>query len=265
MSSKQYINLFVNSENGSNRSSDGSSFSESFDPPLRVPKNAKNCIMYLHSADIWYTFKNISSAKGNNKIYYSKDPNDVHEDTITFDDGLYSLDMINAEIKRQLIANGDSDELFWFEASDHDGKIILRIGVLSYIVYFDTDSPCDLLGVVTESQYPDDINDDTNYFVKFPNTAQFSEVSNILFHTSLTDGVHINGKQGSSVLGSIPINTTPFDLIQYHPYNQIKINADNITGRIISEIRLWITSQNNTLLDTNNEYYSGLIIIEYEI
>jgi len=128
------------------------------------------------------------------------------------------------------------------------------------VVYFDTDSPCDLLGVTAESQYPDDVNDDTNYWVKFPNTAQFSEVSSILFHTSLTDGIHIDGRQGSSVLGSIPTNTTPFDLIQYHPYNQIKINADNIVSRTISDIKVWITNQNNVLLDTNNEYYSAVII-----
>jgi len=261
MTSKQYINLFVNSENGSNRSTDNSSFTQRFQNALKILKDAKNCVMYLHSADIWYTFKNISSAKQNNKIYYSKDTNDVFESSITFDDGLYSLDMINAEIKRQLIANNDSDELFYFEASDHDGRVILRIGVLSYIVYFDTDSPCDLLGVVAESQYPDDIND---YAIKFPNTAQFSEVSNILFHTSLTGGLHIDGR-ASSVLSSIPINCVPFDLIQYHPYNQIKINADNIVNTVISDIRVWITNQNDVLLDTNNEYYSALIIIEYNI
>jgi len=134
-----------------------------FDPALRIPKDAQNCVMYLHSADIWYTFKNISSAKGNNKIYYSKDPNDQNESSITFDDGLYSLDMINTEMKRQLVKAGDSDELFWFEPSDADGKVILRIGVLDYIVYFDTDSPCTLLEVDADSQFPDDINDYTIY------------------------------------------------------------------------------------------------------
>jgi len=263
---KQYINFFVNSNNAS-LSNDGSQFSQSFDPILRIPAEAKNCIMYLHSADIWYNFQNISVSKNNNTFYFSDDFSNPSKYSFSISDGLYSLDMLNDAIKRHFETEEHPTSLFYFIPSDADGKVILYISMPGWLVFFGSSSPCDLLGLDKNDYnlFPKyNLTTGTNYYEKFQNVARFSEISSILFHTSLTEGIHLNGKS-SSCLANIPISASPFDIMQFSPYNQIKINSNNIIGQVIYTMKIWITDQDNNNLNTNGEFYSGLIIIEYDL
>ena len=99
------LTLLIDSKLGRNRSADGSAFEYPLEPALMVPFDAEATLRVLE-ANVFNTSPNVSVAKSNNKLKFSVITSgtvaggDVSttDHTITFDDGLYSLADINAEL-----------------------------------------------------------------------------------------------------------------------------------------------------------------------
>ena len=99
------LTLFIDSQLGTNRSADGSSFTYLLDPALMVPFGAMPTMRALE-ANVFYTSPNISAVKQNNRFRFSvitsgtvSGGNLITEDhSITFADGLYSLSDLNNEL-----------------------------------------------------------------------------------------------------------------------------------------------------------------------
>ena len=103
------LTLLIDSKLGRNRSADGSTFEYPPEPALMVPFDAEPTLRVLE-ANAFYTSPNVSAAKSNSKLKLSVITSgtvaggDVSttDHTITFDDGLYSLADINAELAEYL-------------------------------------------------------------------------------------------------------------------------------------------------------------------
>ena len=103
------LTLLIDRKLGINRSVDGSTFTYPLEPALMVPFDAEPTIRVLE-ANVFYTSPNVSVAKSNNKLKFSVITSgtvangnvSTTNHTVVFDDGLYSLADINAELADML-------------------------------------------------------------------------------------------------------------------------------------------------------------------
>eukprot|EP01046_Picozoa_sp_COSAG06_P015110 COSAG06_NODE_958_length_11320_cov_10.832724_7_plen_522_part_00 len=107
------IPLFVSSAKAGGASN--GSFSVNFQPPLELPKSAKNATVEVQQMSVPYTAPNVSAARGNNTVVVQI-PNKTRDDFVyragsttdrlevicTIPDGLYTLDALQAEWNRQI-------------------------------------------------------------------------------------------------------------------------------------------------------------------
>ena len=101
-----------------------------FKDPLRLDPSKIYEVSVLRAAIVYCT-ANISSALNNNKLTYTYiDPitSTTETRTITFDDGLYSLDNINFQISlyTSQMNNGQNDSLIYFFGDEATSKIYVN-------------------------------------------------------------------------------------------------------------------------------------------
>lgn len=80
----------------------------------------------------------------------------------------------------------------------------------------------------------------------------------------LATGVHVNSEVGSATIARFPINTAPGGLIQFDPINPIKSSRD-LSGTSLSTFRVELLDQLGRPVDTRDESYNTVIIIEYDL
>jgi len=80
----------------------------------------------------------------------------------------------------------------------------------------------------------------------------------------LATGVHVNSEVGSATIARFPINTAPGGLIQFDPINPIKSSRD-LSGTSLSTFRVELLDQLGRPVDTRDESYNAVIIIEYDL
>jgi hypothetical protein len=97
-----------------------------------------------------------------------------------------------------------------------------------------------------------------------PNVAQFNQVNSFLIHSDLVkNGVQLN--QGySQILGRVLIDKAPGSQLLSTPFSPPRIAADDLAGQQKSRIRLWLTDDQDRLVDTNSEKWTCRILITYQ-
>jgi len=269
---KNYINLIANSDpqSGSiNLNSTGNSFSIQFNPPIQIPKEAFNIRAYLRSANIWYSFININSA--NNKIFFTDDTADQDKYEITLQNGLYSLDLLNSAIQREvqnlITANSYSfpPTLINLIADTASQEVVVNISVSGYQVNWLAGSPYDLLGITLNRRMPAGSTLTTgSEFFYADAVANFSNLTNLTLQTSITNSYNYQGRP-SAIIDVIPIDVSPNTLITYRPAPDFTfVDCPSLQGANISQLSFKLTNQNQEDVDTNGEYYNLAMTIEYE-
>ena len=95
------------------------------------------------------------------------------------------------------------------------------------------------------------------------NTASFNQVNYLLLHSDLCSrGLRFNN-QYNQVVSQILITVAPGSQIVSTPFNPAKINVSELIGATRSSIRIWLTDDQNRRVDTNNEYFSARLKLQY--
>lgn len=251
------------SSNIINKSADGSTFTVLMNPSITIPSTAKNIKIYTNSVNFWYSFINISSSRGNNKLYITDDVALPSKYTLTIDDGLYSLSDLDSALNYQVIAAGLPSGTLTLTGDNATGKVIFTL-TTGYQIYFYTNSMYVLLGTTNLQKIPSGGLTVATYIEKAGAVATFSSLSSVLYHCSLVNNSVLNGR-GSDVIASVSPNVSVGSLQIDRPYNLVKIPANNLVGLRIDQIGIYITDQLGNLLNTNSESYGLTIIIEFEI
>lgn len=270
---KQYINVIANSDPASgslNLNSTGNQFSLQFNPPIQIPQNAFNIRAYLRSANIWYSFLNINST--NNKIYFTDDTADQDKYTITLQNGLYSLDLLNSAIQREvqnlITANSYTfpPTLIGLIADEASQKVVVNISVSGYQVNWLAGSPYSLLGITLDRRMPAGATKTTgSEFFYADSVANFSNLTDLTIQTSITNSYIYNGR-ASAVIDVIPIDVAPNTLITYRPQPDFTfVECNNLQGANISQMTFTLADQNLDAVDTNSEYWNVSMCIDYDI
>ena len=228
-----------------------SDFTTSYTPPLRFDPN-KRYEAALLSIDLYYSFPNITSE--NNALKYSTDFG-LNWKTITLDTGSYELSAINNEIQRQMISNDDYDKknnkpYVSITANISKLKSIVDITNRDYIVDLDTIGPTlgfPLYHGILAQGYRESVN-----------IVDIIKINSVLVNIDIISGSYLNGSQ-SPVLYSFFPNVSPGHKIVERPNPSLiyyPVNRPNIDS-----IRVWLTDQNNNLIDVRGERVTVRIAI----
>jgi hypothetical protein len=253
------IPLFLNSSTttGAIVSSNGSRFEVILDPPVSLPDKSKKVSLScaLHSANIWYTFPNISAASGNNHFRFTigATPYDY-----TLPDGLYDITAIESKISDLLTNDTLSPTLFKFDPDTATGTISFQINAVGVTVFWsDANSIGQLLGFTID----DGPTASSGLIYESDSQAQLNVVDDVLVNFSACSS-HFNHFSGSSVIASITPNVVPGFLIDYTPNNLVECD---VVGTHFDRVSVWLeNSRDRSALDTFGETFSVVILMFYD-
>jgi len=260
------ISMIVSSDpnNGAvNRSSDGSYFEVQLQDGLKIPKDALNVNISVEEATIWWTVPNIITGE-NNKVYISgPDKLDLLQNyVLTIEQGLYDLSGLNASIARELEAQDakiDPEPLITLSPDEATQKVQLRFNYATVFIDFtQNDTPREILGFDSAVYTPVPTNP-----ILAPNVAAFNTVNYFLIHSDLTNkGIRFNNNYNQTI-AQVLIDVPPGSQIVSKPFNPAKVNAQELSGATRTNLRFWLTDDNNNRINTNNEYWSARIVIHW--
>ena len=260
------ISMIVSSDpvNGAtNISPDGSYFEVKLQDGLSIPKDALNINISVEEATIWWSVPNVITGE-NDKMYITgPDTADVITNyIITLPQGLYDLSGINAAIARELEIAGakiDPDPLITLSPDEATQRVQIRFNYATVSIDF---TPNDTFRVILgfNSQVYTPV---PNNPVLAPNVAAFNRVNYFLIHSDLTNkGIRFNNNYNQTI-GQVLIDVAPGSQIVSRPFNPAKINAQELAGTSRTNLRFWITDDEDRRVNTNNEYWSARVVVHY--
>lgn len=247
------IPIFVNG-NDSNTSENGSTIRFFLDRPIDFA--LARVSFKIIDAEIYYTFPNISSVKGNNQILFFF--NAVGH-TITLGNGLYNIDTLNSNIRDYCIANNLPEDVIEFTADPSTSKVsAVMANSNTTLTLGSFNDPGALLGWNTTTI----MASNTSHIHVAPTRAKLNVVNRVLIHANFASGSYFNDKGNGDVVASVPINTSPGRQIVYQPFYP---QAINVFSNHISVLEFYITDENNNRLDTNGEKWGLSGVFEYSV
>ena len=273
---KEELSLIVSSDaktGASNKSADGSRFTIQLDGEgIHLPKDAINVTVEVEEATIWWSIPNIITGQ-NDKIYVYGD-NDATPAvpqlyTVTVPQGLYDLSALNLAIlsdleaqgARTLSGTGTNLPLIGMSADSSTQKVRLRFNYAN--VYVDFSQPGtmrDILGF-NSATYGPYASAPVNILAD--NTASFNTVNYFLIHSDIVaQGVRFNNTYNQT-LAQVLINVAPGSQIVSTPFNPARSSANELAGNRRTNIRFWLTDDQDRPVNTNNENWSARIVIHY--
>lgn len=200
-------------------------------------------------------FRNISSTLGNNMIYYTDDSADATKYSITIPDGYWSVSALSSYLAEQQTVAGTS--VFTLEALASIGKIGIRFDGTNtgWWVYFDTDSPFDILGFTSGQSVPDFITSPlgstANLLEYAPNRGDMLIITAIKVGTNITANSYSNTAK-SNVIIQFPILEEPLATTAFEPNNISFIPIRN--GGLYNSITIYVYDQNNDPLEMLEDF-----------
>tara|TARA_R110001606_G_scaffold14795_1_gene61802 strand:- start:52 stop:909 length:858 start_codon:yes stop_codon:yes gene_type:complete len=273
---KEEISIIVSSDyktGAQNKSSDGSRFEIQLDGDgLMVPKDAINTTVEVEEATIWWSIPNIITGE-NDKIYIYGDSDDAvpvpQLYTITIPQGLYDLSALNLAILSELEAagartldgTGANLPLISMSADGSTQKVRLRFNYDNvYVDFSQPNTMREILGF-NSAVYGPYATAPINILAD--STAEFNTVNYFLIHSDIVSkGVRFNNTYNQTI-AQVLINVAPGSQIVSTPFNPARSQANDLAGSRRTNLRFWLTDDQDRAVNTNNENWSARIVIHY--
>lgn len=200
----------------------------------------------LLSINLYNSIPNITEE--NNIFKYSIDNGSTWK-ILSLDKGSYELQAINDEIQRKMIENGDFDTTknepyITISANISLLKSIVHISNESYLVDFTTENTIgSVLGfkqVVVSYGYN-----------KSQDIVNITKVNSVLVNVDIISGSYVNGCESPAIYSFDPNKVSPGYKIEERPSPSLIYYPVN--RRTISDIRVWLTDQDNKPIDLRCE------------
>ena len=239
-----------NPESGAqNVTADGSTFNVEFSSPLRIPPEAQFAELGLASANVWNTSPNISPAFNNNVLNGTLSGAPC---TVTFPEGLYSLDEVNAEIARQVPAG------VTFKPIQAQQKTELELGSGAAVDFTTTTTIGSLLG------WPPGAGTVNTSGTVSPETAALNRNNTLLIRTDLvTAGLPVNSL-ARGIIGQVPLaGTPPGSLVDYQPNNILWVDASELIGNSRQNVRFELVNEAEQRVPTSGDTYQFVLQLRW--
>ena len=229
-----------------------SDFTTYYQPTIHMnPK--KKYEAALLSIDLYNSFPNITEE--NNKFKYSTDGG-ISWKVITLSTGSYQLAAINDEIQRQMTINDDYDKVnntFYINISANSAKLnsVIEITNEKYQIDF---SVANSIGP-TLGFWPLIIQHGYNVSQEIVNIMK---INSILVNVDFISGSYVKGSQYPVIYSFFPSVSPGYKIIERPNPSLIfyPVNKYNFTS-----MRLWLTDQDNKLVDVRGETVTVRILI----
>ena len=240
-----------------NVDSSGGAFEISLETPLNIPKQARNVTVAVEQASIWYTVPNLT--KGVDTAFSITVAGTPY--LVVCETGLYSLSSLQTSIESLLINAGCPPNSFQFISDSATQKVLLRLNGVGTSVDFSVVNSCRvILG------FPSAVVGPNTALVEdylATDVAAFNQYNAFEIHSSLTEGLVLNGKY-SGLVSIHPITTSPGTLLVAEPFRPAVANAPELAGTALRRIKFWLNSDaNDDILDTLGETWSFRLRINY--
>ena len=271
----KYYPLLLSSDpkdGATNITNNGSEFDTPFDvnntSAVIVDENAESCFLYVIDAEFFYTFPNINTGVNDQITITYTDGGPLETYNITIPQGLYSVDDLNSQLTVELlnqVGYGETSPLIELIGSDPQQKVLIKYNYDGVRV--------DLTGAKTFREligfdsglYPTAGNSTANTFDTANSVAKFNTVRYVLISCSLVDDGMKVGVNFDSYICRILLDVEPGRQKTYVPPIKIPINASSMIGKKVSKVRTRMVDQNGESLDTNDEFFSVNVILEYQV
>lgn len=219
-------------------------FTTKLSPQIRLNPNKKYEAALL-SINLFNSIPNITEI--NNIFKYSID-NGVNWKIITLDKGSYQLSTINDEIQRHMVINGDYDTTnnsFYISITPiTSGYSFIEITNQTYVVDFNIENSIgSTLGFHNKRiSYGYNKSDD---IVKIITTNR------IYVNIDIISGSYSEGIQGCAIYSFNPNKVSPGYMLIETPNPKLIYYSVNKSD--INKIRIWLTNEDNDIIDLNSE------------
>lgn len=251
--------LVSNHPLATNTNVNNNSFMMQLKTPLQIPNNAKNIVLYCQYANIVNFFYNISTALGNNILYFTDNIALPEKYTITLPDGAYDFTNVNDYLKQYFLTNGYDANTIKFYAQEYTGKVSVAV-----TQNFGVKIPAGMgviLGYNANSTYFNNTLIATTYY-DAPNIANFNSIISLNLNCDLARSSYYNGED-STLLASVGITSKVGSLIHYAPTLPIKIDCPNYAGLHIDRITLTVLDQLNRTIKVA-ENWNATLVFEWD-
>ncbi len=238
-------------------SADGSSFEINLDDPIMVPESAKECTVVCQESTVWWVVPNITT--GINDAFSIDDGGGPY--AIVVPTGLYDVTSLQNATESAVIAAGGPAGMFTFIADSATQRIIIRVnlagvtidftGLTTFRVILGFDSQ--VLGptVGASTDFPGD------------NQAAFNTINGFLIHSDIVSrGIRTNGRF-DQIIAQVNIDVAPGSQIVSRPFLAPEAPANTLIGALRKRIRFWLTDTQNNLVNTQGEFWTTRMIIQY--
>ena len=256
----QSVTLFLESGTATRYDQANGTFIQTLTDPIKIPVDAKVCKLKVVQADIWNLVSNVDSAQGN-KITVDPGGTGLNIKVLVIPDGQYSVTALNAAISNQLITNGLASTVLQLEGDAPTQKVKFSTDTAGTIISFPTsDSMYNILGFPLGGSLTLTL---ANVFYLAPNIAAFNNINTFLIHTDLVPGgIPVNGTY-LGVVAKVPITVASGSLIPFSPPYPISVDARDLVGARVSELTVWLTSEDGFTRVNTRENFSVLLEISY--
>jgi hypothetical protein len=180
---------------------------------------------------------------------------------ITLTPGLYDLSTLSNAISTQLESDGANPDIVSFISDPATQRVLIRFAYPSSSIDFSQPNTIrELIGFNANvyGNYPD-----APKTIMAENVAFFNSTEYLLLNTDLTNtGIRFNATLQQTV-AQVLIDVSPGSQILYRPFNPTKIPVPELIGSVRTRIRVWLTNNSNQRVDTNSEYYSMRVKLEW--
>ena len=262
------ISMIVSSDpttGASNKSADGSYFEVQLQDGLTIPKDALNINVRVEEATIWFVVPNIITNVNDKMFITGPDTAGALQNYIvTLPQGLYDLSGLNQAVLRDLENKGaktDPNPLITMTPDDATQKVQIRFNYNNVSIDFtQADTFRDILAFDSLVYGP---YASTPINILAPDVAAFNQVNYFLIHSDLTNkGIRFNNNYTQTV-AQVLIDVPPGSQIVSRPFNPAKISTQELAGTNRTNLRFWLTDDENRRVNTNGEYWSARIVIDY--
>lgn len=244
--------------------SQGSKFTLNLDKPIKIPKEAVNAYATVDAATVWWVIPNISVALNNYVFRYEINSTEY---TVDIPDGLYDGDKLNTTIKRLITNKGQDSSAITLLQDTATNKFVFQLdsNTPTYtqvaVIFNGANNLREILGFTTTNSISIGATTVKSFYAD--TTAGLNTINSFLIRSNFIEtGIRINNKI-ESVIAQVPIDVLPGSQIVYQPFNPQKIPCTNRIGTSISTMNFELLNDSLDLVDTNNEYWTVRMTINY--
>ena len=229
-----------------------------------------NATLQVESATVWNSVPNVvENVNDRIEIFGPNTSGTGTQYVITFPQGLYNLEQINATLEydlRDAGAKTTTGPLVFFTANEASNKVEIHFNYAATTARFSaasqartmreilgfSDADITLAGTAPETQLA-------------PSIAALNNVDYFLIHSDLTNtGIRVNNKY-SQTIAQVLIDVLPGSQIVSQPNHPPKSEIQALVGSTRTHIRVWITDQANNAVNTSGEDFSVRLVLKYDV